>query len=370
MEKALFILCGKPWNMEESNQNVIWRINAVTRRNSSFDFLRILACIAVVFIHANFHYFQNIYQFPSLRIEYIVENAINILTRFSVPCFIMLSGGFILNNEDNRDFKFFYKKTTWKIGVPAFTAAVFFLVIELSKAIIGHSGVRNAIIGFISGFYALWYILVLAGLYILSPFIIRLKTALTDQQYCSLSIFIMVWACMSQAVSNYKLPYTIGTVGAFLGYYMMGDVIINYFKKQVRPIYCFCFSSLLFLITWIIRYVGIDYYTYVTYRNFFSPTIIIASLLILLGFKGLKIQSDYSYLSKLTFHVYIVHTLVLNIIFDLVSRISLEENEIVIIFVVALITITISLIIAVFLDKFWKDRTKWQAKWYLLPLWK
>ena len=72
-------------------------------RYNNYDLLRIISTIAVILIHSNFHYFCDRYSTPLLSVNYTVESFVNIITRFSVPVFVMLSGGFNLSNEKNEN---------------------------------------------------------------------------------------------------------------------------------------------------------------------------------------------------------------------------------------------------------------------------
>lgn len=81
-------------------------------RQSNFDLLRIISTFAVVLIHVN----ANVADSNNISlVGFNFCSLINIITRFSVPCFVMLSGAFILNNEKNADYKHFYAKSFYKI---------------------------------------------------------------------------------------------------------------------------------------------------------------------------------------------------------------------------------------------------------------
>ena len=70
-------------------------------RQSNFDLLRIISTFAVVLIHVN----ATVANSNNISlVGFNICSLINIITRFSVPCFVMLSGAFILNNEKNADY--------------------------------------------------------------------------------------------------------------------------------------------------------------------------------------------------------------------------------------------------------------------------
>ena len=87
----------------------------IKSRQSNFDLLRIISTISVVLIHVN----ATVADSNNISlVGFNICSLINIITRFSVPCFVMLSGAFILNNEKNADYKHFYAKSFYKIGIP------------------------------------------------------------------------------------------------------------------------------------------------------------------------------------------------------------------------------------------------------------
>lgn len=62
-------------------------------RENNFDLLRVISTIAVILIHVNYMFFQYHWMNPSMGdFIYVVESFLNIVTRFSVPCFVLLSG--------------------------------------------------------------------------------------------------------------------------------------------------------------------------------------------------------------------------------------------------------------------------------------
>lgn len=82
-------------------------------RESNYDLLRILACIAVIGIHASATYINMLYDndfLGGVDNNVFITILLNSLTRFAVPCFVMLSGAFILYNKKIWIIVFFTKK--------------------------------------------------------------------------------------------------------------------------------------------------------------------------------------------------------------------------------------------------------------------
>lgn len=95
------------------------------KREGNYDLLRIASTIAVIMIHVSATWFDGALKDISengLLIDQIeMPMAIciyNSISRFAVPCFLMLSGAFILDNESNLNYKAFYSKSFSKVGVP------------------------------------------------------------------------------------------------------------------------------------------------------------------------------------------------------------------------------------------------------------
>ncbi|MDD3241038.1 MAG: acyltransferase [Lachnospira sp.] len=124
-----------------------------TRRYNNYDLLRILATIAVIVIHVNYRYFAYRAYTPSMDKYYIIESLFNMVSRFSVPIFVMLSGAFLLHKESNGDAKAFYKKSCKKLLVPTLIVmAVFLLIDEISALRVGEVTLLTFIIGTILGY--------------------------------------------------------------------------------------------------------------------------------------------------------------------------------------------------------------------------
>lgn len=156
-------------------------------RESNYDLLRILSCFSIIMLHVSGGFLMcddmgiPVNAFFSLML-------INHLVRFAVPCFLMLSGAFLLADERNADYNFFYKKSIRNIGI---TGAVFFLLYTmyrvakfLLRVFVLHmdgtdtvfSIFKDTLRGRPSGH--LWYLSVLIGLYLAVPFVIRLASNL------------------------------------------------------------------------------------------------------------------------------------------------------------------------------------------------
>lgn len=323
-------------------------------RNNSLDLLRIICCFAVVLLHVNVFYFINIFSSPNFDKIYIVENFINIVTRFCVPCFVLISGAFNLNNNKNMDFKYFYKKSFIKIFLPMlflyFILSLFFLI--------EHNYSISLLIRsfFYTSFYNNWYMYMLFFLYMITPFILIIKNNVSEKVYFWISIVLVIWSFVSQLTSNYMNALSSGITFSYLGYYMIGNVIYNNsLKKSNKKVFISVLISILMVvITFLYRqFISSDSrYVIDAYTNFFSPTIIIFSISIFYFFCNIKIKFDLTKLSSYTFYIYIFHTIIYYSIFNY-CQFLLTKNQFINIFVVTNLTFLISLFLSVIFKWFW-----------------
>ena len=85
-------------------------------REQQFDLLRVLCAFAVVVMHVSAQFIAANKGQDSYCLLYSLLYAT--VFRFAVPCFIMLSGAFILSNSKNANFLYFYNKSFLKFFVP------------------------------------------------------------------------------------------------------------------------------------------------------------------------------------------------------------------------------------------------------------
>lgn len=323
------------------------------QRQYNYDLLRTISAFMVVLIHVNVKFLL-----PKTNVgitegeTYIIEQLINIITRFSVPCFLMLSGAFVLNNPSNRDFKSFYKKSFLKIMLPYILISIVWLVYLFLDVVVKQNDMRGylkAVITF--GYGGFWYMPVLIIIYMLVPILIRVKEALSDRQFAVFAVCLLVWAIISQATTRYELPYSIGVVSSYLSYFVMGNVLYNIKvdSKKKNVLIGIGVAILAVGITLWDRLSGDTYYLYDAYRAFLSPTVALYSILIFWVFKNMDIRFNWGGLGKHTYMIYLLHTLVLTFIMK-VFGLSWFKLEIASVVVVTVVVFGISLVISIIIS--------------------
>lgn len=170
--------------------------------------LRIISTFAVVLIHVN----ANVADSNNISLfGFNICSLINIITRFSVPCFVMLSGAFILSNERNADYKHFYAKSFYKIGIPLIIFSFLMLIISEVSAIMKGTGYIEPVLSLLKGnFYNYWFMFMLVGLYFLVPIVIRIKKSISNRSYIIGSFIWLFVAMISQLTSTYSVSWAFG----------------------------------------------------------------------------------------------------------------------------------------------------------------
>ena len=324
----------------------------IKSRQSNFDLLRIISTFAVVLIHVN----ANVADSNNISfVEFNFCSLINIITRFSVPCFVMLSGAFILSNERNADYKHFYAKSFYKIGIPL----IIFLMLIISEvsAVLKGTGFIEPILSLLKGnFNNYWFMFMLAGLYFLVPIIIRIKNTISKKCYTIGSFVWLLVAMISQLTSTYSVAWSFGIIFSFVGYFLVGNVIYeNMSRIKFKGLY-FIFAIVSYALLFLYRGItGFSKFSIDAYSNWFSPLIIIASICLFIAFGGIKIKTNLGKLSGYTYVIYLLHTKVYIVLLKLLEKFipSVTGNYIVYIAIVTILALIISCVGAMVYDFLW-----------------
>lgn len=339
------------------------------KRMNSYDLLRILSTFMVMLIHVNAHYFVPLSAKPaSLSSEYIAESIFNIVTRFSVPCFVMISGAFNLRG-DNREYKKFYTKVGYKIVLPFVILSLLILfLVEIAVSFgIGYDNHLTPVIEFVTGsFMNWWFMFMIIGLYIITPVLVRFKESVSSKAFVIVTLLWLFLSFVSQSTTEYGTAYSIGIIFSYAGYYMLGNVIyekmkpVKWYGLLVVP------AVVLWLAAFLVRYMGFDKYVFSAYASFFSPAVMLSSICIFIIFSNLHVSIGLEKLSGHTYYMYLFHTLIYLIIFFLL------DNRIIVccpvtIILVTLMTFCFSWLCSILYQIFWAFlERKWnlKEKWY------
>lgn len=103
--------------------------NRTTKRLVHFDLMRIIACFFVIFIHVNIFNEKDLLGNDSINNVFL--GIFNVLARWSVPCFLMLSGMLFLERNKEILIKNYMVNTYFIWLLPMLFGLVFMLYITL-----------------------------------------------------------------------------------------------------------------------------------------------------------------------------------------------------------------------------------------------
>lgn len=138
-------------------------------RNLYFDLLRIFATFAVVLVHCCFTSIAN----RQIDSHWHILNIFDSISRFAVPVFFMISGALFLDKERTLSVRKLYTKNVLRLC----TAFAFWSVLyALLTAYIKHKfTIGNLFSYFVNGYYHMWFIPAMIGIYILLPLLRKIS---------------------------------------------------------------------------------------------------------------------------------------------------------------------------------------------------
>ena len=140
-------------------------------RNIALDVTRIIAVLSVVMIHTSAGLVTS-YEIGSP--EFMWGNILDSVSRIGVPLFIMISGSLMLDENRNVSIKGLLSHNIPNIVVLLIFWSGFYSIYfnVVAPTMRGETvNFRNALFSFIDGYYHLWYLFMIIGLYFITPFL-------------------------------------------------------------------------------------------------------------------------------------------------------------------------------------------------------
>ena len=284
----------------------------------------------------------------------------------------MLTGGFVLADERNRDWKFFYSKAVKNILIPTIVFSVaYFLysflkhLIRLKVGIGTTSDVLKTITDLFRGapFYHLWYMYMLIGIYLLIPFIVRFRILVGEKSFCKFAMIFLLFAGMSEWTSEHTVNWDVGMAFCCSGYVMAGYVVKKHFnqkKSNIRGV-CFLILSLILLSGTGILKMIVDKQLFrlplsdFDYIDTMSPLIIISSVLMFSAFSCFDISKNFSKLSSLTLYIYLFHAVIVDLTTTVLRKVFANDtNHIITAILIILFVFTVSATLSLAYKRLWK----------------
>ena len=285
------------------------------------DMLKIISCIFIVIIHVTAPGF---YGFKLKSASWIADVSFNLIARFAVPVFVMVSGALFLNENKEIDVKKIWKKNILHLSL----IYVFWTLIYAIYSIYNLNG-KLSIINVLktsikSSYYHLWFIPMLIGIYIIIPL---LKPMVKNKKL--IEYFLIIFLLLK------IIPFTLDLFGistihslvtridipllSYTGYFVLGHYINTFEidKKRRKIIYIAGIISYIVSVVGTILFSVYKSKAYETFNKEFSITTFFMSLAIFTLFKYLfkeekfkeKTQKIIIHLSQMTLGIYVIHAI-------------------------------------------------------------
>mgnify|MGYP004605961507 FL=1 len=274
-------------------------------KQADISLLRIVATIAVVFLHTNSTLTEHQELFQQTGAQYNFFLCSHLVLHWAVPVFLMITGALLLKKEKVITYGICIKKYCKRILLALFIFGVPFSMIELfmSRRTVSWTMPLQSLMNVITGnsFSHLWYLYALIGLYLVLPFF---KAALDDMSEVQLQIFLLILFIFAFCLPCFEMigveiaftvPITYTAFYAVLGKYL--------YEKDGHISKFICLLALLvcLIVVCVFRIDGYDH-----------PITAVESICIFLLFKGLSVKNEVRKqrlwkLDRLCFGVYLIH---------------------------------------------------------------
>lgn len=196
-------------------------------RNHSVDTLRTLATVMVVLLHVASNYVTEALASGTLDATFWLPNVIDSFCRASVPLFVLVSGRFLIGQQIN--IGDFYRKRARRLLYPLVGWSLFYSLFVLAGQfqLTGTFDLGQIGSSFIQGrpYYHLWFLFLLVGLYLFTPFVhlLRDKVSITTLHRFGWGMLAFGW--LNTFFTGYfewgRLWFPLWFVN-YLGFYVLG----------------------------------------------------------------------------------------------------------------------------------------------------
>ncbi|MDE5801776.1 MAG: acyltransferase family protein [Lachnospiraceae bacterium] len=203
------------------------------------DLVRVIAGILVVMVHISA---QQIESLPMDGAAFAVTNAFNCLAFSGVALFVMISGALALRQERETDLKTLLLHKTLHFFVLYYIWKAFYQVVSMLERgeAFTLSNIKNDVILALiqqRGYYHLWYLPMIATLYMAVPFV---KKGFAEKKICRYFLCVFfITALFVPTLLHYefKFKYLLADFfasndfylfGGYLGYFVLGHYLHNW----------------------------------------------------------------------------------------------------------------------------------------------
>lgn len=286
-------------------------------RYAHLDFLRILSAVMVIGIHCLITITDKT-PFRMAAVTNILHNILN----FSVPTFIMITGGLLMSSDHRYSYAELFKKYILRAVacIIVFGTAFAFMQLVVETRSISIKTALTAVLYMLTGqsFDHMWYLYMLVGLYIMTPV---LKAFLKSSSKRTIECFMLllftanyVFPCIN-TIFDIQIAFTLPIIKWPVFYYIMGYYMMEYAKDLKRPITAVIKIAAAIICIGILSVIGTKYDKLMCIAEQGSPFVaVLAYNVYLLARRyAVKPRKIYKILSPLALGIYIIHPVFIHI---------------------------------------------------------
>ncbi len=307
-------------------------MNRLRGRPVNVDLIRTVAMVGVILLHAAGRFTITSPELTQMNPSGFAQWSLvdiyqSIAVPLGVPLFLMLTGALLLQPQKTDTLGVFFKKRWARLGLPTlFWGAAYFAWDFLVQGIPFSTGV--IVQGILNGPYTqLWYLYVLAGLYLLTP-ILRIFIAHADESM--MKYFVIVWAIgvavlpLFSLFTTFELNNNVFTLTGYVGFFVLGTYLstVEVRRRTLAAFIALGIASTA-IGTYVLAVTGEEAQMYF-FQQYFSPTVILAAVsvfLLLLSVKPPAIQQENSIptgvnrliklISENTLGIFFIHVMII-----------------------------------------------------------
>lgn len=303
-------------------------------KQADLSILRIVATLAVVFLHTNNTLSNNSELFSLTENQMMFFTTNNLLMNWAVPVFLMITGSLLLDPKRKITYDICIKKYVKRIILALFIFGIPFSILEilLSTKSLNINSIMEAIINVINGnsWSHLWYLYSLIGLYLILPV---LKTFINNSDdktkiylICVIFLFCFITKWVDKVFGTtiaFGIPFT----GFAVFYALIGRYITDSRFYDLRKSVCL---GLLMLEILIITIGSVCFYPQSKeLLGYDSPIIAFFSITIFGLFLGFKTTNEKILwmIDRLCFGVYLIHPVFINFVYKFLKIIPIKYGD-------------------------------------------
>lgn len=328
-------------------------------RNVSLDVLRIAAVMGIIAVHA----IDGLETIHPLR-DWVTRNVYYSMVRWSVPAFIMISGALFLDHNRPFSTRRLFRHNVLRIVVAYCVWTIAYMPLLMAD----NQDHLNIVLLFIKGPFHLWFLFMIVGLYVIVPLLRQITADRRKEEYFLCLAFLTASAVpyllrvisLLDETTGGVLQYSYSQLGIFLpagftGYFVLGHYLTAYttgHRKKHLIYWLGAASTVLIAVATIGLSLKMGRFVFMLYE-WLTPFAFLQSAAVFLFFTSrdwtcLKKHEDrLKKVSKLTFGIYLVHIMVM----ELIGRCTILPWPIIVIPAYCLVVFALSFAAVTLLDR-------------------